>query len=86
MASLSLKNDIYDFQIFNKYWSNIEFLGISLHNKHYRVAMFKFLNLLLVNWQLWNKVYNYELRFIIITEPFLLLRFYNNYYFKIHNY
>lgn len=61
-------------------------LNVSLHNKEYRVVLFKFLHSMLHFWQLANKGFDYTMQFIIITRPYLFLRCYNVYYFKIYNF
>ena len=70
---------------FNQYFTNVVMSNISLHNKYYRTVLVKFLQILLVNWQLWKKTYNISFQYIIINRNYHLLRCYNKYYFKVYN-
>ena len=70
---------------FNQYFTSVVVSNISLHNKYYRTVLMKFLQLLLVNWQLWKKTYQISFQYIIINRNFHLMRCYNKYFFKMYN-
>lgn len=70
---------------FNQYFTNVVVSNISLHNKYYRTVLIKFLQILLVNWQLWKKTYNISFQYVILNRNYYLLRCYNKYYFKVYN-
>lgn len=71
---------------FNQYFTNITLSNISLHNKYYRTVLVKFLQLLLVNWQLWKKTYNISFQYVIINKNYHLIRCYNKYFFKMYGF
>ena len=71
--------------LYNQYFTPVVMSNISLHNKYYRNVLMKFLQLLLVNWQLWKKTYNISFQYIILNKNYYLLRCYNKYYFKVYN-
>jgi len=59
--------------------------NISLHNKPYRNVMFRYLLLVLTNWQHWNRNLRLTLRYLIGSNELQMLYFYNMYIFKIYN-
>jgi len=59
--------------------------NIPLQNKYYRTVLIKFMYLLLLNWQVWKRVYDIAFRFTLITKDFYLIRCYNQPKFKIHH-
>jgi hypothetical protein len=71
---------------FNQYFTNIVLSNISLHNKYYRTVLVKFLQLLLVNWQLWKKTYNVSFQYVIVNKNYHLIRCYNKYFFKMYGF
>ena len=70
----------------NQYFTSIVISNISLHNKYYRIVMLKFINMLILPWQLWNRNYNISFKFLLLTKNFNLIRYYNTYFFKIYNF
>lgn len=72
--------------LYNQYYSNFVISNISMHNKYYRTVLLKFLQLLLLNWQLWGKNYVVSYRFMLINKNFHLIRYYNSYFFKMYNF
>lgn len=70
----------------NQYFTNTVLSNVSLHNKHYLTVLVKFLQLLLVNWQLWKKTYNISFQYVIINKNHHLIRYYNKYFFKVYNF
>ena len=70
----------------NQYFTPIVISNISLHNKYYRIVMIKFINMLILPWQLWNRNYNISFKFLLLTKNFNLIRYYNTYFFKIYNF
>lgn len=72
--------------VFNQYCTSTVMSNISLHNKYYRTVMMKFMQLLLVNWQVWKKNYNISFQFVVVNKNFHLIRYYNYYYFKMYNF
>jgi hypothetical protein len=70
----------------NQYFTSIVISNISLHNKYYRIVMIKFINMLILPWQLWNRNYNISFKFLLLTKNFNLIRYYNTYFFKIYNF
>lgn len=71
---------------FNQYFTNVVLSNISLHNKYYRTVLIKFLQLLLVNWQLWKKTYNVSFQYVIVNKNYHLIRCYNKYFFKMYGF
>lgn len=89
----SVEHDIQNFALlptnktyfFNQYFTSVVMSNISLHNKYYRTVLIKFMQLLLVNWQLWKKTYNISFQYVIINRNYHLMRCYNKYFFKMYN-
>ena len=77
---------IEDNLVYNQYYNNVVVSNISLHNKYYRSVMLKFITLLTVNWQMWNRNFNISFKFAIINKNFNIIRFYNSYFFKMYNF
>lgn len=79
---ISIENSLF----YNQYITNIAISNISLHSKYYRTVMLKFVNILILPWQLWNRNYNISFKFLLLTKNFNLIRYYNTYFFKIYNF
>ncbi len=77
---------ISDIHLYNQYYSNFVISNISMHNKYYRTVLLKFLQLILLNWQLWGKNYVISYRFMLVNKNFHLIRYYNSYFFKMYNF
>ena len=82
VSLLTVENEFF----YNQYFNNVVISNISLHNKYYRTVILKFITLLTLNWQLWNRNYNISFKFMLITKNFHLIRFYNTYFFKMYNF
>lgn len=78
--------NVEDVLLHNQYFISIPISNISLHNKYYRIVMIKFINMLILPWQLWNRNYNISFKFLLLTKNFNLIRYYNTYFFKIYNF
>jgi len=78
--------NIEDNLFYNQYFTNITISNISLHNKYYRSVMIKFISMLTLPWQLWNRNYNISFKFLLLTKNFHLIRYYNAYFFKTYNF
>ena len=72
--------------LYNQYFTTITISNISLHNKYYRSVMIKFINMLTLSWQVWNRNYNISFKFLLLTKNFHLIRYYNAYFFKTYNF
>jgi hypothetical protein len=77
---------IEDNLLYNQCFTSITISNISIHNKYYRSVILKFINLLTLPWQLWNRNYNISFKFLLITKNFHLIRYYNSYFFKTYNF
>ena len=77
---------ISDIHLYNQYYSNFVISNISMHNKYYRTVLLKFLQLILLNWQLWGENYVISYRFMLVNKNFHLIRYYNSYFFKMYNF
>jgi hypothetical protein len=77
---------VSNIHLYNQYYSNFVISNISIHNKYYRVVLLKFLQLVLLNWQLWGKNYVISYRFMLVNKNLHLIRYYNSYFFKMYNF
>ena len=83
-VNMKLKSDSK--LLHNQYFLTNTISNISLHNKHYRTVMLKFMSLILSNWQSWNRHFKISFKFVLGSKNFFFLRFYNCYFFKIYNF
>ena len=71
--------------LYNQYFLSQVVSNISLHNKLYRSTLLTFLFLLVNTWPNLNKHFNLALKFSLLSNNFLLLRYYNTRIFKAYN-
>lgn len=59
---------------------------VAFHRKRARQSMFKILHFLLLFWDVWPHMYRFGCNYTILNHSYLILRFFNKYYYRALNY
>jgi hypothetical protein len=74
-----------DQHFLNQYYTPYLLSNISLHKKPFRITLFKHLAHILLLWQSWNRHHQPTFRFLLGSQDFYLLYFFNMYIFKVYH-
>ena len=72
--------------IFNQYYWPLLVANVSLHKKLYRTFLVTYLFYSISFWPKLNNHFNLILKYYLVNDNFLLLGYYNKYYFKVYNF
>jgi len=72
--------------LFNQYYWPLLVANVSLHKKLYRTFLITYLFHTISFWPKLNNHFNLILKYYLINDNFLLLGYYNKYYFKVYNF
>ncbi len=72
--------------IYNQYYWPLCVSNVSLHNKLYRTFLITYLFHTISFWPKLNNNFNLILKYYLVNDNFLLLGYYNRYYFKVYNF
>jgi len=75
-----------DHLLYNQYYLPLFVANISLHKKLYRTFFITYFMYILTVWPKLNKHFNFILQFYLVSSNFLLVGYYNKYFFKIYNF
>jgi arginyl-tRNA--protein-N-Asp/Glu arginylyltransferase len=75
-----------DHLLYNQYYLPLFVANISLHKKLYRTFFITYFMYILTVWPKLNKHFNLILQFYLVSSNFLLVGYYNKYFFKIYNF
>jgi len=72
--------------IYNQYYWPLFVANVSLHHKLYRTLFITYLFHTISIWPKLNNHFNLILKYYLVNDNFLLLGYYNKYYFKVYNF
>lgn len=82
-SSISLPQNNF---IYNQYYWPLFVANVSLHKKLYRTFFITYLFHTISIWPKLNNHFNLILKYYLISDNFLLLGYYNKYFFKVYNF
>lgn len=79
-------NHVHDSWFLNQHHNPILLSHVSFHGKKARQSLIRVLHFLLIIWDAWPHIYTFGCNYTILNRSYLLLRFFNRYYYRALNY